>query len=165
MAITANGLIARENGETDFVSENEWKHFSSRAKKIGNLVIGKKTFEIMQKGKDFERLDVKTVCVVSARQAGKQGKKFCFAQSPKQALQILRQRGFKTAFIGGGGTLNASFLEQGLVDELFLDVEPVALGSGVPLFFGKTFEQKMELVKSKQISKNEIQLHYRILKK
>jgi len=78
---------------------------------------------------------------------------------------LLSQKGYKIAVVAGGGTLNASFLKEGLVDELFLDVEPVIIGKGLPLFAGKQFGKKLELLGIKKLSKNEIQLHYKVLKK
>ena len=66
--------------------------------------------------------------------------------------------------LAGGSILNTSFLEQNLVDEIYLDVEPTVMGKGIPLFQNKDFEKKLEFISSKNISKNEIQLHYKIIK-
>jgi dihydrofolate reductase len=55
-------------------------------------------------------------------------------------------------------------LAENLVDEIYLDIEPIAFGSGIPLFRDKDFECKLKLLGQKNISDNEIQLHYAVLK-
>lgn len=82
--------------------------------------------------------------------------------SPGQAVDLLRKN-FKQALVAGGGTLNAAFMEQGLIDEIYLDVEPTALGDGIKLFSGETFDVKLELLGVKHLSKNELQLHYQVI--
>lgn len=52
----------------------------------------------------------------------------------------------------------------GLIDEVILDVEPVALGDGIPLFGGKNFQRRLELIESTRLSPHEVQLHYRVVK-
>ena len=64
----------------------------------------------------------------------------------------------------GGGVTAASFIREGLVDELFLDVEPVIIGSGIPVFSDKKFESKLKLLDIKKTSMNEIRLHYKVLR-
>jgi dihydrofolate reductase len=44
----------------------------------------------------------------------------------------------KDIWLAGGATLAASLLSEGLIDELMLKVNPAVLGSGIPLFSGRT---------------------------
>ena len=44
-------------------------------------------------------------------------------------------------------------------------IEPIILGKGISIFEGKIFESNLKLIGQKMITKNEIQLHYKILKK
>ena len=76
----------------------------------------------------------------------------------------MKGKGFTSALVGGGGKLNASFMKENLVDEIYLDVEPVVLGKGVKLFDDGEFEKSLELLVIKKISKDEIQLHYKVKK-
>jgi dihydrofolate reductase len=55
-------------------------------------------------------------------------------------------------------------MEENLVDEIFIDIEPIILGKGIPLFRDKDFERNLKLVGQKKISENEIQLYYEVLK-
>ena len=71
---------------------------------------------------------------------------------------------FETVIIAGGGILNSSFLKEGLIDELYLDIEPIAFGKGINVFENEDFEANLELLETKQLSPNEIQLHYKVIK-
>ncbi|MBM3436260.1 MAG: dihydrofolate reductase [Bacteroidetes bacterium] len=159
MAITANGFIAKQNGETPWSSE-EWASFSEKVGEIKNLVIGKKTFEIMNTEDEFQKIGNPFVVIVSNEKDNNSN--FAFADSPEQALEILKEKGFEQALIAGGGILNSSFLQKGLIDEMYLDVEPFIFGSGINLFAENDYEAKLELLSTKQLSKDTIQLHYKV---
>lgn len=47
---------------------------------------------------------------------------------PKEIVDELRKAGVKNLLLEGGGALNASFLEAGLVDQIYLTVVPKVLG-------------------------------------
>ena len=159
MAITANGYIAKENNETPW-SDEEWESFSEKVKKIKNLVVGRKTFEIMEQGEEFQKIGNPFTVIVSNQKENNSN----FVNSPEQAIKLLKERGFFEILVAGGSTLNSSFLQKTLVDEIYLDIEPFLFGKGIKLFTENDFETKLELLKTKQLSKNVIQLHYKILK-
>mgnify|MGYP001558729712 FL=1 len=162
MAITANGMIATASDDTSWVSSTEWKSFSRRIGKVGNMIIGSRTYEIMQKKREFDRLQGVKVVVLS-RTARKLRPGFSSAASPQSALAMLRSWGFTTVMVCGGGTVNASFMKEKLIDEMCLDVEPVILGKGIPLFRNADFQAKLRLQEITRLSRNEIQLRYRLL--
>ncbi|MDO8627265.1 MAG: dihydrofolate reductase, partial [Candidatus Diapherotrites archaeon] len=137
MAVTANGLVASPKDEVGFVSENEWKSFSNMTNKIGNMVIGRRTFELMKKESEFKKFKKVKIVVVSREKFTNNG--VMVVNSPKSALNFLQKKKFKTVLVAGGGKINASFMALGLVDEIFLDVMPAMLGKGIPLFNGENF--------------------------
>lgn len=49
MAMSLNGIIARKNGDEDFLSSNNWNSFSELVKTFKNFIIGRKTFEAVKK--------------------------------------------------------------------------------------------------------------------
>ena len=163
MEITVNGLIAKPNGDTSFVSERAWRGFLKLMKSAGNNVMGRRTFEISLKEKRFP-YDVLNVVMTRKKIKNMWGPNVIFtSKSPKGVVEMLKRKGFKLALVGGGA-LDASFLKAGLVDEIYLDVEPRAFGNGINVFNGEDFEAKLELVGTRKLSRNEIQLHYRVLK-
>ncbi len=55
------------------------------------------------------------------------------AETPSALVRRLELAGYEQAILVGGSQLNASFLEAGLISELWLTREPVILGEGLPL--------------------------------
>ena len=165
MATTVNGFIAKENDDTGFVSETEWSSFRSKIQEIGNLVVGRRTYEIMCRNGDFKNLENIKVAVVTKNSSIQlENASHFIAPSPKSAIALLAEQSFEKILVGGGGMLNGSFMSEGLIDEIFIDVEPVAFGKGIKLFGDSDFETKLRLIDIKQLSPNEIQLHYEVLK-
>lgn len=165
MATSIDGFIAKKDDNTNFVSEIEWNSFRAMMKKVGNIIIGKRTFELMEKGDELPNLDEVTVVVVTNHEFSVSDSRIQVVNSPRQALEVLRGKNFKQTLVAGGGALNAAFMEQGLIDEIYLDVEPIALGDGIKLFSGKVFELKLRFLGIKYLSENEPQLHYQVIHK
>ncbi len=163
MAITANGMIAKPDDSTPW-SEKEWKSYSSFVKKAGSVILGNKTYRLMLEDNTFKRLGDPVTIVLSSypKPEDVKNKNHFFVDTPQKALEILKKKGFKMAVVGGGGKLNSIFMREELVNEIYLDVEPMLFGKGIKLFKDADFEAKLELVGTKKLSKNEIQLHYKV---
>lgn len=168
MAITINGFIAKENDDVSWVSETSWESYSGMIKKTGNMIVGRRTYEMMLKDDEFNKSnlnEIKTVVLTNDALLQVHNPQFIFtAKSPREALDILLGQGFETILVCGGGELNASFMKENLVDEIYLDIEPIAFGKGVRLFGESKFEAKLKLLEIKKLSDNELQLHYQVLK-
>ena len=161
MATSVNGYIAKENNETPW-SHEEWQSFSKFVKEVGNIVIGKNTYDIMKEDDEFSKIGNPFTVIVSSEDFA-HNSNFAIAKSPKEALKILEEKNFAQALVAGGGMLNSSFMKEKIVNEIYLDVEPLVFGKGIKLFSDNDFDAKLELIETKSLSKNTIQLHYRIL--
>ncbi len=162
MATTVNGYIAKTNNETPW-SDEEWLSFSKIVKETGNIIIGRRTYEIMKANNEFSKIGNPFTVIVSKKDFA-HDYNFTIAKSPKEALKILEEKGFDKALIAGGGILNSSFMKENLIEEIYLDLEPLIFGKGIRLFSNNDFEANLELIEAKNLSKNTIQLHYRVLK-
>lgn len=164
MAITANGYIARKNDETPW-SKEEWESFFTKVKEAKNIVLGRKTFEMMKSNGNLAEIGNILIVVVSDKIKNDSDEANClFVNSPVRAVETLKEKGFTEAFVAGGGILNSSFMQEGLVDEIYLDIEPFVFGDGVRLFSENDFEENLELLAIKKLSKNVIQLHYSLIR-
>lgn len=163
MAISANGYIAKADGTTPW-SDDEWKSFSKMVDAYGNIVIGKTTYDIMRQHDEFANIGNPFVIVVSHSDLENQPTNVERAESPEHALKILQKELFDTALVAGGGTLNASFLNENLIDEMYLDIEPFAFANGIELFVGAERDRKLKLLDTKSIGNDTVQLRYKILK-
>ncbi|MBI3385081.1 dihydrofolate reductase family protein [Candidatus Gottesmanbacteria bacterium] len=165
MAITVNGYIAKEDDDTGFTSDIEWESYRNMARKVGNMIIGQRTYKISLENNSFEDLEKVKVVVVTTKESMKTNNSNHFlVKSPQEALAQLHDLGFETMLVAGGGKLNASFLAENLIDEIYLDIEPTVFGQGIKLFVGKDFTAKLKLLGTKKLSPNELQLHYKVLK-
>jgi len=72
----------------------------------------------------------------------------------------LRKRPGKNIWLMGGGELARSFLEEDLVDELYLGIVPVLIGEGLPLFPSGFPQREFSLLENKTYSKGLIALRY-----
>ncbi|EAZ91293.1 RibD family protein [Crocosphaera chwakensis] len=85
-----------------------------------------------------------------------------------EAFKTLKELGLNHIAILGGGELVANFLEQNLIDELWLTVCPYILGGKTAptpvegIGFLSSHGQKLELLSLEQIE-HEIFLHYKVL--
>jgi dihydrofolate reductase len=61
----------------------------------------------------------------------------------------------------GGGDLAAQFLRCGLVDELWLSVIPVVLGTGAPLFGHVVQRSALSLSELTRFGRGVVELRYR----
>jgi dihydrofolate reductase len=161
LAQTVNGYIARENDSTPW-SKEEFAAFYSAVKKAKNLIIGKRTCIIIGNS-GLEECGYPFTVVVTRSPARISYKNCVAARSPKEALKMLKAKRFNEAIIGGGSKLATSFLKQSLIDEIWLDIEPLVFGKGIPLFQESELEAKLRLVKTVRLSKNTIRLQYKIL--
>lgn len=161
MAMSANGMIARSDDNTSWISEEEWNSYSLAVQRAGCLIIGHRTYDILTKQPEFSEFRNVKVVVVSANEFETLASNHVVAHSPKEALRLLKD--FKEVIVAGGSALNASFLTENLVDEIYLDIEPIILGKGIPLFQECNAEQKLLFVAFKMLSSNEIQLHYKVI--
>jgi len=164
MAITPNGMIATKDDNTSWISRAESDSYSSVVRNAGNLIVGRRTYNILSKQPEFSGLlkEVKIVVVAQKNAPVLIDPGHSVVSSPKEALRLLK--GFKEVIVAGGGILDSSFLAEDLVDEIYLDVEPVILGKGIGLFSECDFRTGLELVGTKKISDNEIQLHYKVVR-
>lgn len=162
MAMTVNGYIANENGDAPW-SDAVWNSYYDIAKQFPCIILGRKTYEIMKEVEEFEKIG-SPFTVVLTHTAHPVEERFAFVSSPKEALEILREKGFDRVLIGGGAQANTSCMKESLVDEIIIDVEPMIFGKGIKLFADEDFEANLELVEMKKLSDNTIQLRYSVKK-
>jgi dihydrofolate reductase len=163
MTISLDGYISRLDGSVDYTLPGTWDSYFTFCKHHGNLIIGRNTYDVMTpdefvKGCFYIVMTKKPVVESKAENV------IFFDGSPKEALELVKSKGFGVAGLGGGGKLNSSFLNSGLVDELLIDIEPIVLGKGIKIFPETNDEFKLELIDDNRLTGQEMQLRYKIKK-
>ena len=72
----------------------------------------------------------------------------------------LREENGTDIWLMGGGELTREFLEEDLVDEMYLGISPVLLGQGIPLFPAGFPQREFALVENNSYSGGWITLKY-----
>jgi dihydrofolate reductase len=157
-AMTADGFIARDNSvpSTAWTSKVDKKRFSELSKRAGVVIMGSVTYETIGKplpgrlnivyippGKTYEGVETTS-------------------KPPAELIADLEKRGFKEVAICGGSTIYTMFMKAGLVNSLYLTIEPVIFGSGTRLF-KESLDAKLELVSSEKVD-NSTLVEYNVLK-
>lgn len=165
MAITPNGIIARENGEEDFLSHKGWETFAELAKKYGNFIVGRKTYEAVKKWDEdysFDDLTEIEKIIISQDSLYQLDEGYALAQSPQDAIEKLKEKGFENILVAGGSATNTAFMKEGLLDEILLNIEPAIVGEGISLFSSADFESRLKLLEMKKLDDDIVQLHYEV---
>ena len=166
MGVSINGYIAKSDGDSEWTSDEDLKGFFDHSKKAGNIIMGKNTFHAANSYGYFPFPEALNVVVTHEKFENTWGENVIFTEkSPKEVLAMLEQKGFNEVFLAGGGLLSSSFAKEKLIDEIYLDVEPLLLGKGIPVFAPSTdFEFELKLLEVNKLNEDTVQLHYQVLK-
>jgi dihydrofolate reductase len=164
--ISLDGYIARRNGVLDFLvidkeGESVIADFFSR---IDTTIMGRKTaagwVKMRQSGEISDTPGMANYVVSRRWKPGKREGFEVVSGSLTTFVRKLKRRPGKDIYLGGGGELARSFLQEDLVDELFIGVGPILLGDGIPGFPGKFPQRNFKLTECKSYSNGSVALRY-----
>lgn len=166
MCVSPNGLIAREDGQEDWLPSVGWDEFLLAAKQFNNIVMGRETYQLVKnlyKNYNFDSVDARHKIIVT-RNADFAVKGYAVVHSPEEAITYLKSQGIEDVLLIGGGKLNSEFIARKLVDEIWLTVAPYIIGKGRPLIAPKDFDLPLRFVACEQLSDGRVQLKYEVKK-
>ena len=176
LANSLDNYIARKDGGFD------WLHWSKEVaeisakfmKTVDALLIGRKTFEVMLASGQTSYPGAKNyVFSRSKKKREALKKKLASKKKPDRNVDIveedaakfvleLKKRKGKGIVVFGGGELAKSLFEADLIDEVVLNIHPVLLGSGIPLFHEMKKQIDLELLECKILKGGYLAVTYRI---
>lgn len=163
MAMSTDGFITKhQGGLVDWTSKEDKKHFRTITKEVGAVIFGKKTFDTFP-GPLPNRLNL-IMTRTPDESKNEEGQLEFTNKEPKELLRDLAKREYEQVVLGGGSQINKLFLEQDLVDEIYLTIEPKLFGSGHPLLAECQIDLDLELVHMTNLTKDSILLHYKVKK-
>jgi dihydrofolate reductase len=77
-----------------------------------------------------------------------------------EEIRAMKERPGKDIYAVGGPTFISSLMNRGIVDELRLDVHPIVLGGGKPLFNGMKERHSLRLLEAKPLEPGQVRLIY-----
>lgn len=161
MAISADGFIAKKDGDSDWVSEADAENFEQTMQEFGCIIVGRRTFEQYQD--DLYPVEGVTNIVLSSDASREPtDENVVHVASPQEAIEVAKKRGHDRALLIGGGRANGAFLENDLIDEVYVSVYPLILGDGIKLFEGTEKEVKLMCIDQEVLAGELVQLHYKV---
>ncbi len=157
MAITADGMIARDNAHfPDWTCSADKKLFKRLTQEAGVVIFGSRTYDTI--GRPLPgRLNV-VMTRHPERYTPSEGLMF-HSDTPERLLEELARRGYEEAILAGGGVINTLFINSHLVDELLLTISPKLFGQGLPLFSEK-MDLDLELINVQQLGSDTLLIRY-----
>ena len=130
---------------------------------LDTIIMGRRTYEVaMKSGHGGSWGDSKTyICSRTLKKIA--GKKVELASDAVSLVQRLKTEPGKDICVMGGAEIGKSLFEAGLIDELGVNIHPVLLGSGIPLFREMETRIQLELRECKQLQNGCVYLSYRVL--
>lgn len=154
VVISVDGKMTR-HGDPDvhsWASEEDTVHFRELRDQYSSLVMGSNTYEVLG---PFLKLSPDHLRVVLTHKPEKYAAKTVEDQlefrtlTPAEVVSDLESRGYKDLLIVGGGRMITDFLKAGLVNELYITIEPWLFGTGLPLI-AEDLDVQLELIEVHQ---------------
>lgn len=167
VAMTADGLIDAEGSSRsfDWTTQADKQYYVDAIKRARAVVTGSKTFKPMRRfpkgikyfvytSKPAELINPKPELIeVEPTQA-----------DPRDLIKQIETEGFDELIISGGSSVYTMFLQAGVVDKVYLSIEPLMFGKGVRLVDGVLSNLKLKLEEVKRLgSEGTVVLEYLVL--
>lgn len=159
--MSLDGFIEGSNGEYDWCFTDQDYGMSDFFKRIDAIFIGRKSYELAKKTEDQNPWKGMTTYVFSnsVKEINETGVKLVTGNIKPEITSLKQEKG-KDIWLFGGAELTTFFINEALVDELWLAVHPILLGSGKPLFQYVDGRKKLKLVEHKTYSTGLVSLCY-----
>lgn len=166
-AQSLDGFITRHSEPgSAFTSPEDKAHFSSSLRLFPVRVMGSTTYETMRTA--FRRVATpeRRFWVLTSRPGAYaaetiQGALDFTPENPGDLVRRLESEGHTQCALVGGSKVHSSFLEAGLVTELWLTLEARIFGTGTPLFARET-DTPVALLSIQNLSADTLLLKYRV---
>jgi dihydrofolate reductase len=165
LATSANGMISNRANVPDWLSPEYGQGFQAICRRVKAVIMGKRTHDIL--APDHLPLAGEGTLVILTHDvaATPPTPNIVFTDgTPDAIVELLERRGHDEAVVIGGTETVSAFVRSRLVDELYLVVEPILFGAGLPLLRDVDVDYRMRLLEVQKLSADTVQLHYRLLK-
>ena len=165
-ANSLDNFIARNDDTVDWLMFNKEvaQLMEDYWKTIDTVVMGRRTYEVAMKnagGGDGGAYPGVTSYVFSRTLKEVKGANLISEDAADFVSKLKKEKG-KDICVMGGGILARSLFEADLIDEVGINVHPVLLGSGIPLFHEMKKQINLKLIKCQELKNGCVVLTYRV---
>ncbi len=163
LAVSLDSFIEGPNGEYDWCFTDQDYGMADFFKRIDTIFVGRKTYDMSlgQEGGIEGFPKMKEYIFSNTLDAVPTGKTLIRGNIEAQVQQIKQEEG-KDIWLFGGAELTTVLMNLGLVDELWLSVHPIILGSGKPLFINIKDRTLLTHLETKTYSTGLVSLKYKL---
>ncbi len=162
LAVSLDGYIEGPNGEYDWCFTDQDYGLTEFFNRVDTLFIGRKSYELMQ-GQGEQSVPgipkLKEYVFSTTLTSVKEGAVLIKGNLKEEVEKIKSENG-KDIWLFGGASLTAALLELQLIDEFWLSVHPIILGSGKPLFSNISQRTHLHLQETNNYNPGLVSLKY-----
>jgi len=178
MHTSLDGFVAGVNGEMNWIKVDDamFDFVGTMTDQADTALYGRLTYQMMEsywptagENPNASKHDIehsiwynkvsKIVLSRTIKESGKNNTKVISENISDQINKIKQQDG-QNILIFGSPSASNSLLNEGLVDEFWIFVNPILLGQGIPLFKDISESVKLSLIETKTFDIGVIALHY-----
>jgi dihydrofolate reductase len=177
MHVSLDGFAAGPNGEMDWITFDDEleKHVHTLHRTTDAAIYGRVTYEMMQGywptvlsdptstegAQNHARwYENATKVIVSRTLKGDGDKTLVIGDNLAEEIMKLKQQPGKDLWLIGSVSVAQTFMRHGLIDEYWLNVNPVVLGSGKSLFGALDDKLNLKLLSAKTFNGGVVALRY-----
>ena len=164
VAASLDGYIADVNGGFDWIPHDPTVDFAALFDPIDTVLMGRRTFDVMQLQNEPAWKPGTRVYVVSRTLAAEAAPGVTIVrENPVELASSLRhETGSGEIWLFGGGQLFATLLAGRQVDAVEVAVVPVLLGGGIPLLASGVDRTSLTLTRSQVYPSGIVLLYYSV---
>ncbi|HYI01146.1 dihydrofolate reductase family protein [Hyalangium sp.] len=171
VATTVDGFIAREDGSFDcFMQERlvkESEHITDYLASFATydtVLMGRRTYEVgLKQGVTDPYQTMETYVFSRLLKELPNPRVKLIADEAAGVVRQLKERPGKDIYLCGGGDLAAALFAEGLIDEVLIKLNPLLLGSGIPVSPRLRSATDLELLSTKVYKNGVLLLRYSVL--
>lgn len=165
VASTADGFIAREDGSFDcFRADGDHVHeYLESLKSYDAVLMGRKTYEVgLKMGVTDPYPFLKSYVFSRTMKKSPAERVEIVSEDAAEMVRKLKSESGKDIYLCGGAELAAELFKEALIDEVILKLNPLLLGSGIPLLPAIGKQINLELIDTKVYKSGVVLLSYRV---
>ncbi len=162
VASSLDNYIARLDGSFDWIlhSDESSASLAEFWKTIDTVLWGRKTYDLIQ-GRMPTYQGIKNYVFSRTLKESADKEVELVKEEAAKFVHMLKSQKGKDIFVMGGGQLAKSLFEADLIDEVGMNIHPILLGSGIPLFHEMKRQINLELIECKTFRDGCVFVSYR----
>ena len=164
-AASADHFIAGPGEAVDWLrmSGDVRKIIAESWKGVDTMLIGRKTWEFGQKmGGGPAMPGIKTYLFSRTMSEAPEGVELVSSDAV-EFVRELKVRPGGGIIVMGGGELGTALIDGGVVDEIGINIHPLLLGDGTPLFQRLSRRAELELIEARAIAEGCVLVRWRVI--